>query len=68
MVLLKHDKEFEDRFSAAVEADDERQLSALLAPLGIEGVSISAEKERLFSVCERCIWWHGRWVCHPICM
>ncbi|MEV4068146.1 hypothetical protein ACGFJC_03965 [Nonomuraea fuscirosea] len=67
MVLLKHDREFERQFSAAVDADDDQRLSALLAPLGIERASIVAKDERLFSVCERCYLWHGKWVCHPIC-
>ena len=64
-VLLKYDKDFERRFSAAVEAGEEGQLTSVLAPLGIEGASIAAEGER--SVCERCWFWQGKWVCVPIC-
>ncbi|MER6578682.1 hypothetical protein [Nonomuraea sp. NPDC001023] len=65
-VLLKFDKDFESRFSAAVEAGDERELSGLLAPLGFERTSIADEMAER-GVCERCTFWHGKWVCHPIC-
>ncbi|MEV4372512.1 MULTISPECIES: hypothetical protein [unclassified Nonomuraea] len=65
-VLLKFDKDFESRFSAAVEAGDERELSGLLAPLGFEGTSI-ADKVVERGKCEHCVLWQGKWVCHPLC-
>lgn len=67
-VLLRYDKDFEGRFSAAVEAGDEGELSSLLAPLGMERASVAAEGERGFDPCERCWFWQGKLVCVPICM
>ncbi|MGW4426292.1 hypothetical protein [Streptosporangium sp. NPDC004631] len=67
--LLKYDKDFEDTFSAAVEAGDEVGLGSLLAPLGIQRFSVIEKDARdLGNPCEHCWVWHGKWVCVPICM
>ncbi|MBO3750516.1 hypothetical protein J5X84_30950 [Streptosporangiaceae bacterium NEAU-GS5] len=67
--LLKYDKEFEDKFTAAVEASDEGRLGSLLEPLGMRDVTISSIDTRAErGVCEHCWVWHGKLVCHPICM
>jgi hypothetical protein len=67
--MLKYDKEFEDKFTAAVEAGDESRLGSLLEPLGMRQVSLTPVGARdEGNPCEHCWIWHGMRVCHPICM
>ncbi|MEV0388815.1 hypothetical protein [Nonomuraea sp. NPDC050643] len=71
--MLNHDGDFARKFGAAVQADDEAELGSLLAPLGIERVSISSgaadgSQQRTYDPCERCWEYEGKTVCIPICM
>jgi hypothetical protein len=72
-ILLNYDGNFAGKFSTAVEAGDDAELGSLLAPLGMERVSISpgttdSSHEGTYDPCEHC-WEHeGKTICVPICM
>lgn len=66
--LLKYDKDFEGKFSAASRMGDEEQVQSLLAPLGIKGATVMAEGVRNSpGVCEHCWTYQGKQHCMPIC-